>query len=371
MTYLARMKQKRTKLKQALQRPLRPLRLNRKKADPSQFVFTGTKPDEEVSMHLFKYNKETYTETPDIALEDIESFDQEGHYYWLNVHGLHEPDIIASICRRLKVHNLVIQDLLDVNQRPKFQVFEDFSLLIIKSTVPTDEGVLMEQIGFIFGERFLVSFQERKGDHFEHLRLRIREGRGIIRERGSDFLLYTMIEAILDNYFKTLEEIDQEVASIDFVNADSDPEPALLGKIEANKRFVHLIKKAILPVKEFTLMVEREASPFIEARHLKYFYEIKDLCLTLLDTCEAISASLEGSTNLFFYVQGHRMNQVMKTLTVVATIFIPLTFIAGIYGMNFEYMPELSWQHGYAAVWALMVLIVGAMVIYIRQRRWF
>jgi magnesium transporter len=228
-----------------------------------------------------------------------------------------------------------------------------------------------EQLSFIIGKNYLVSFQEKKADHFEHLRVRLRENKGILRERGPDYLLYTLIESILDNYFKTLEQLDGEVENMNFLNAKTEPSPKILEIIENNKRFVHYMKKSILPIKEFIAIIEREDNQIIESRHLKYFYEIKDLCLTLLDTCDSILSSLESSTNLFFYIQGHRMNQVMKTLTIMATIFIPLTFIAGIYGMNFINMPELQWKYGYAAVWLLILIVVIGMVSCFRKKKWF
>ena len=345
--------------------------LNRKKSDPDKFIYTGEKAVEKIDFQLFKYNKDECTETIEISHSDIESFDDDNYIYWLNIYGLNEPDSIAEICNKLKIHSLVIQDILDVNQRPKFQEFDDFSFLTIKSIVPSSSEMITEQISFIIGKNYLVSFQEKKADYFEHLRFRLRENKGILRERGTDYLLYTLIESILDNYFKTLERLDNEVENLNFLNDKADPAPGVLEVIENNKKFVHFIKKSILPIKDFIVTIEREEIRLIEYRHLKYFYEIKDLCLTLLDTCDTLLSSLESSINLFFYVQGHRMNQVMKTLTIVAAIFIPLTFIAGIYGMNFSNMPELKWKYGYAAVWILILIIVIGMISYFKKRKWF
>ncbi len=346
------------------------LLLNRKKSDPNKFIFTGTKTVDDVDIQLFKYNNNECVETKNIP-SDIESFKDTGFYYWLNVYGLHDPDKITSICESKNIHSLVIQDILDVNQRPKFQEFEDFCFLTIKSTAPAINELVTEQISFVFGHNFLISFQERKADYFEHIRLRLRENKGIIRERGSDYLLYTMLESILDNYFRTLEKFDSEVESLNFVNIKEDISPSVLESIENNKKSVHFIKKAILPVKEFTLIIERVENQYIEKRHEKYFLEIRDLCLTLIDNCEIILTSLESSTNLFFSLQGHRMNQIMKTLTIVAAIFIPLTFIVGIYGMNFSNMPELQWKYGYPAVWLLFLLVFCGMFLYFRKKKWF
>ncbi|MFO8066523.1 MAG: magnesium/cobalt transporter CorA [Bacteroidales bacterium] len=345
--------------------------LNRKKKDPGKFVFTGYNPVDEIDIQLFKYNKEQCIEDKAVAPTDIVKLENNGYNNWLNIYGLNEPDTIASICKTQEIHNLVIQDILDVNQRPKFQEFDNFSFLTLKSIVPSEDKLLTEQISFVFGDNYLISFQERKADHFEHLRYRLREDKGILRERGADVLLYSMLESILDNYFITLNKLDEEMEEFNFSDFKKEPSPDSLEKIENHKKFVQFVKKAILPIKEFSLLVERGECRNIENQHIKYFLEIKDLCLTLLDNCDMILSSLESSINLFFSVQGHRMNQVMKTLTIVATIFIPLTFIAGVYGMNFINIPELEWKYGYFGIWGIMILVFIAMILYFRRKKWF
>ncbi len=354
---------------------LKPLRfissLNRKKQDPGKFVFTGKADLHDTDIQLFDYNKETCTETKNVPLDDVKKFEENGFTHWLNIYGLNKTEVIASICEKQDIHSLVIQDILDVNQRPKFQEYDNFSFLTLKSIVSSNSEMITDQVSFVFGSNYLISFQERKADFFEHLRYRLREDKGMIRDRGADYLLYTMLEAILDNYFKVLSRLDEEIEKFIFTDINKEPSPNLLAIIEKYKKFVHFIQKSILPIKEFSQVIERGECQYIEKRHLKFFFEIKDLCLTLLDSCEILHATLESNTNLFFSVQSHRMNQVMKTLTIVATIFIPLTFIAGVYGMNFTNMPELDWKYGYAAVWLLIIFILGGMLWYFRKKRWF
>jgi magnesium transporter len=345
--------------------------LSRKKTDPRKFVFTGRSHEGAIDMQLFRYNEKECIETKGISHEAMENFDQPDYQYWLNIYGLHIPDSIAELCQKLKIHDLVIQDILDVYQRPKYQEFDNFAFLTIKSIVPSDTETITEQISFISGKNFIISFQEHKADYFEHLRYRLRENIGILRGRGPDYMLFTMLEAIMDNYFQTLQKLEGDLEIFNPVNLNTDPSLAVFNQIEKNKRHVHLIRKAIYPIKEFILIVERAQSKFIESRHIKYFLEIKDLCLTLLDSCDTIEHSLESSTNLFFSVQGHKMNLVMKTLTIVATIFIPLTFITGIYGMNFYNMPELTWKYGYLAIWSLILVAFLGMMYYLKKRKWF
>lgn len=345
--------------------------LNRKKPDPNKFVFTGIQFDEKIDIQLFEYSKEFINEKHNISLDEIDDFSISNYSNWLNIYGLNDTELIATLCKKQNIDNLVIQDILDVNQRPKFQDFDNYCFLTIKTIAPNTKELTIEQISFVFNNKYLISFQEKKADYFDHLRYRLRENKGIIRERGHDFLLYTLLEAILDNYFKTLDKISKEVERLNWENINKDASPNVLEEIEKHKVSVHFIKNAIHPIKEFIIINERDTNQFIENRNLKYFYEIKDLCLTIIDNCDTISASLESSTNLFFSVQGHKMNQVMKTLTIVATIFIPITFIAGIYGMNFKYMPELEWKFGYALIWGVIMVIFISMVAYFRKKKWF
>lgn len=346
--------------------------LNRKKPDPGKFIFTGKATQEATGIQLFSYNSEECIENSIATVEDIAQLAGNGYCNWLNVHGISDSEVVASVCRKQGIHDLVIQDILDVNQRPKFQEFDDFSFLTLKSMVPSEGGeFITEQISFVFGTDYVVSFQERRADFFEHLRVRLRDNNGKLRQRSADYLLYALLESILDNYFRTLSRLDEDIEKINMTDTKHGVSPDVLVAIESHKKFVHFIKKSIFPIKEFAQQVERGECSRIEKRHKKYFLEIKDLCLTLIDSSDMILASLESATNLFFSIQGHRMNEVMKTLTIVATIFIPLTFVAGIYGMNFVHMPELHWKYGYPAIWLVMLSLFGGMIIYFKRKKWF
>ena len=352
--------------------PLRKIPLlNRKKRDPRNFIFTGKTIVDKIDIQLFIYNSVKCVESNNISPDSINEFRENGDSYWLNIYGLNDTTSIVEICEKQGIHNLVIQDILDVNQRPKFQEYEKYSFLTLKSIVPSEREMLTEQISFVFGTNYLISFQERKADFFDHIRQRLRDNIGIQRERSSDYLLFIMLESILDNYFKTISKLEEEIDAFNFTDINKELSPNTLAIIESHKKFVSFVKKSILPIKEFAMAVERGECRSIEPRHYKYFLEVKDLCLTLIDSCEMILSSLESSANLFFSIQGHRMNQVMKTLTIVATIFIPLTFIAGIYGMNFVNMPELEWKYGYLAVWIVMILVLLSMLIFFRVKKWF
>jgi magnesium transporter len=346
--------------------------LTRRKRDPNEYVFTGQSKTEELDIQLFRFNKKEITEVAEIKLEDVKIPSGDSFRYWLNIYGIHDASAVASICRKLDVESLTIQDILDVNQRPKFQEFETYNFFTIKSILPSDtEEIKSEQISFILGKDYLVSFQEERADYFDHIRTRLREGIGIVRERGEDYLLFVMLEAIMDNYFKTLQILEKDIDQFDLIDPTTDPSPLLLKKLEMYRRHVSMIKRTLFPIKEFTQVIERGENRFIEKGNLKYYFELKDICLTLIDTCETYESELQSHINLFFSIQGQRMNQVMKTLTIVATVFIPLTFIVGIYGMNFSNMPEIGWKYGYLGVWIVIALSLAGMIIYFKKKRWF
>ena len=347
-------------------------RLSRKKINPQTPVFTGIKYTDEFNMQLFIYNQNELVENENYYEKDFEGFSDELKQYWLNTHAIHDVEQITKICKKVGVHDLVIQDILDINQRPKFQQYEDYIFFSIKSLLPSETiEIEAEQLSFVLGKNFLISFQERKADHFEHVRHRLRENIGISRERTTDYLLFLLLESILDNYFKTIDSIEDKVENFALIDINEDPSPELLNTIEIYKRQLHFIKKTIIPIRDFATKIEREQFKLIQPKHLKYFFEIKDICLTLLDSCDKIEARLESNINLFFSIQGHRMNQVMKTLTVVSTIFIPLTFLAGIYGMNFANIPELTWKWGYFGFWLIILVIFILMLFYFKRKKWF
>lgn len=345
--------------------------LNRKKIDPYEMVFTGEKKEDKIEIQLFSYNDNDYEEDNRFNIDTLKKFPEDNTQYWLNLHGIHHAEVINNLCEKQNIHPLVIQDILDTNQRPKFQDFDDYWFFTIKSVLPEHQfEVESEQLSFILGKNYLISFQERKADYFDHIRHRLRNHVGKIRERSVDYLLYLLLEAILDNYFKTINEIALNIDKMGVFDFDRNSSPQSLKSIEEFKRSIHHIKKTIVPIKEFILRLEHEEFGMIKREYIKYFYELKDLCLSLIDECDSINIKLESQINLFFSIQGHQMNQIMKTLTVVATIFIPLTFLAGIYGMNFENMPELKWEYGYVGIWMIMVLLALVMIVFIKKKKW-
>lgn len=342
------------------------------KIDPTEYdeVLDPSLPPTEAQ--VFFYNKTEFKEDPKFDLAKIESFPKNQFNSWLNVHGIHETNKIVKIANQLQLHHLSIQDIFDIQQRPKFQEFENYFYFNIKSKfIEENADLTTEQISFVLGKDFLVSFQEKKRDHFQHLRERIRQDKGIVRERGIDYLLFLMLEAILTEYDYLIDKILIEVENFQLMDVNQDPSPHLLKDIEYQKKKIQVIRKAIFPIKEFCTHVESFENPFIEETNLKYFKDVKEYCRNLLDDTDEAKVTLEANINLFFSIQSHRMNQVMKILTIVSTIFIPLTFIAGVYGMNFVHMPELEWKHSYLVIWILFIALFIGMMIFFKRKKWF
>jgi len=339
--------------------------------DPFEMEFVGKQYVENTSMQLFQFNKENYSENADFNETELDGFPDNKKVYWFNIHGIHDVEIIKKICSKLNIHRLVVQDILDTNQRPKLQEFEGYLFFSVKSILPTDNNELrIEQISFILGNNYVLSFQERPADFFEHIRQRIREYKGLARERSADFLLYLLLEAILDNYFTTLEELEPRIYDM-IIISDSDPDPQIMSNIENFKKSILQIKRSLGPFHDAIGGIEKGISGKIQPQHLKYFNDLKDQCSQALENSEALIQRLDSGINLFFSVQGHRMNQVMKTLTIVTSIFIPLSFIAGLYGMNFSNMPELTWRYSYFVVLGIMALLIAGMLVFFKKQKWF
>jgi len=349
---------------------MKKFKLNKKNTSIKNYIETNR--HNEFSSQLITYNESQFEENKNYHLENFKGFQQNNSFYWLNIHGINEVEKIETLCTKLNIHVLTVQDILDVNQRPKIQEFDNYLFFTLKSIIPSDSTLLkQEQLSFILGKNYLISFQEYQADFFHHIREQIRKNIGIVRKRATDYLLFVLLESILNNYFITLDSIENKTNELEVIEIDNDPSPEIINSNELFKRQVYHIKKTIIPIKDFTTKIVKENLNFIDPKHLKYFDELKDLCLSLIDTCEQLTIRLESSTNLFFSVQGHRMNQVMKTLTVISSIFIPLTFIAGIYGMNFYNMPELNWKWGYLSIWIIIFVIFIGMILFFKKKKWF
>lgn len=321
---------------------------------------------------LYTFNPDVYTvEENNLDLDQIKKDLSAEKVFWLNFHRIPDTDELMELSHLFKIHRTTREDISGLSERPKVEEFDDYLFFSLASFVPSKKGVsTTEQISFILSENFLISIQERKSDHFSTVRERIINNTGILRSKKSDYLLYRLLDCILDNYFTVLEKISAEIESLDF-EATSSPTPDVLNKIEQNKRILIHLRKLIHPIKEIVSRLDIGFPKFINSDNEPYFRDIKDTAQSLLDEVDTNKQILDSLTQLYYATLSHRMNEIMKVLTMVGAIFIPLTFIAGIYGMNFTNMPELEWKYSYFVAWGVMITLAVVLMIYFKRKKWF
>jgi len=342
--------------------------------DPLKAQFIGQQYLEEPILQLFKYNSETYLEIKDVDPVNIPGIDQDdANFYWLNMHGIHDAGLVSKVCTLVDTHRLVVQDILDTTERTKLQEFDNQLFFTIRSVSYEIEKKELdnEKISFILGKNYVISFQEKKGDYFEYIRQRIRGSIGLSRQRSSDYLLFMLLDAVLNNYFSVIEKIDHVVSEVPVSEMIKKNNPEMIVGFENQKAQLRTLKSYILPFYDSLHVLEKGDSDFINDSYIKYFFDLKEQCLQVRDHIDALLQKLESMSTLYFSLQGHRANEIMKILTIVAGIFIPLSFIAGLYGMNFEYMPELRYKYAYFIVLGIMACVFIGMIWLFKRKKWF
>lgn len=351
-----------------------------RKVQPNNFEYTGRHRTEPVEMQLFVFDQEGYEEYKNVSVERVfkEYYDEQqvNDVKWLNVHGLHNVELIKQIGELLEVQPFIIGDILNTSRRTRIEELGDVLFFSIKSVLPEEENgaVVTEQVSFLLKDNLIISFQEKKNDYFNHIRERIRTGTGIVRIKKNDYLLYLMLDAIMENFFITIENYEDR---IDAVSAEGkfNYKSNFIEVIERNRDNLNYLKRSINPLREalynLKSLKEDEDFPNIQKGTHSFFERLHQKCLELLDQVEYDLIALDSASNFHFSAQSQRMNQIMKTLTIVSVIFMPLTFIVGIYGMNFDNMPELRTQNGYFIVLGVMALLIIGMVAYFKKKDWF
>jgi magnesium transporter len=347
-----------------------------RKVQPSFFEYTGIHKQIETEIQLFVYNNHDLTEFKEIHVKDLEKNIDLSKVNWLNIHGLNNVEIIKSVGEYLKVDNFMLGDILNTTKRTKLDEYQDVLFFNIKSLLPTEneENINVEQISFLLKNGVLTSFQEKRSDYFTHIRERIKTHSGIVREQKADYLLYLLLDAIMENFYITLENEEDKVEELINLSKTSTS-PAILELIEKHRDNFNFLKRSIIPLRDslYSIKSMKDDNVFnsIERENYSFFDRLHQKCLELLEQIEYDSSTLDSATNFFFSTQNHKMNNVMKTLTVVSVFFMPLTFIVGVYGMNFDNMPELHWKYGYFIILGFMLLLLLGMIYYFKKKKWF
>ncbi len=338
---------------------------------PGTLVQVGETRSGPITLTLIQYNADHHQERPIHNVEEIPALLNENVVSWLNVSGLHDLGLIEKLGAAFQLHPLVLEDIVNTEQRPKGDDYGTYAFLVAKAltyAVPTRQ-LAMEQISIVFGQGFVLTFQENGGDPFGPVRERLRTGRGRLRTQRADYLVYTLMDAIVDNYFGVLEGIGEVTEQVE-EQLLSDPKPEVLKDLYTLRRNILFVRRAVWPLREVIGTLQRGQSQLITEFTRTYLADVYDHTIQLIDAIETLRDIIAGMLELYLSSASNRMTAVMKVLTVITTIFMPLSFIAGVYGMNFEYMPELKSPLGYPLTLMSMVLIAGGMLWYFHRKRW-
>jgi magnesium transporter len=345
-------------------------RVGKPGAPPGTLVHAGPPKVETVRISLLEYG-EQLVEKEIEDLSQLLPFAPAPTVSWVNVEGLHEVELIRELGERLSIHPLVLEDIVSTGQRPKVEDHESYLYIVLPmlSMDPNTGAVEDEQLSLILGPSWVVMFQERPGDDLDAVRERIRMGGSRIRGRGADYLAYALVDSVVDHYFVVLEQIGAvaERMEIEVLEGQS---PQTMHRLHALKRELLMVRRAVWPVREMLNTLIRTECPLVGEPTKIYLRDVYDHAVRIIDTVEVLRDVVSGLIDLYLSSISNRLNEVMKSLTVMASIFIPLTFIVGVYGMNFGFMPELEVWWAYPVLWAVMIAIAGGMLWHFRRRGW-
>ena len=349
------------------------LRRKSKKAGlpPGTLIHIGEEKTTEVRITVIDYDESTLKEKEVVKIDECYAFKEQPTVTWINIDGIHDVDVIENIGKNYGIHPLLLEDIVNTEQRPKIEDFEDYLFLVLKmlSFDEKQSEIKIEQVSLVVGPNYVISFQEREGDVFDPVRDRIRHAKGRIRKMGADYLAYSLLDAIVDGYFLILEKIGDKIEDLE-ENLISHPDAKTLQAIHYLKREMIFLRRSVWPLREVISVMSRKESTLIRESTEIFLRDVHDHTIQVIDTIETYRDMISGMLDIYLSSISNRMNEVMKVLTIFAAIFIPLTFVAGIYGMNFAFMPELSWRWGYFAVLAVMAAIGISMLVYFKRKRW-
>ncbi|MEC9487948.1 MAG: magnesium/cobalt transporter CorA [Halanaerobium sp.] len=337
---------------------------------PGTLVHIGSKKMATATLYSIKYDGENLQEDMNTTVDKSIDRTQQHLQNWINLTGIHQVEVVEELGNKLGIHPLVLEDTVNTTQRPKLEDYEDYLYIIVKMLdYECEKGIIEEQVSFILDDKYLLTLQERAGDVFDPVRARLRNGKGKLRFSGTDYLCYALIDAIVDRYFLVMEKVGEQLEDIE-EDLMSDPTPKTLEQIHELRAELLLLRRAVWPMREVINQITKEDSPLIDESSRIYFRDVYDHTIQVVDTIEIYREMITGFLDTYLSTISNRMNEVMKVLTLIATIFIPLTFIAGIYGMNFAYMPELDWRWGYPVVLFVMLGAGIAMYLYFKRHKW-
>lgn len=343
----------------------------KKGLSPGSLVHIGEQKLEKTRISVFDYTRDKLEYEEFKSIEKVFKFKNSDSMCWINIDGLHDTDLIHKLGQHFDIHPLIQEDILNTDHRPKIEEFREYIFIVLKilNYKGHDKEIHTEQLSIVLGKNFVITFQERTGDVFDPIRERLKNPESRIRINGTDFLAYALLDAVIDNYFSILEDFGQHIEDIEEELMDN-PNIETLKYIHLLRRELVILRKSIWPLRELVNTIERSESSLITKDTKLFLRDLYDHVIQIIDTIENYREMASGMLDIYLSSASNRMNEIMKILTIMASIFIPLTFITGIYGMNFENMPELHSKWGYPAALTLMFAIAVFMIIYFKRKKW-
>ncbi len=338
---------------------------------PGTLTFVGARKVDRVDVDQIVYGPTMVEYSSVLDLSEVRRRGDEGLVTWLDIRGLHDTDLIAQVGETFGLHPLVLEDIVNPNQRPKVEDHDDHLYIVLRMLDfdVQSESLASEQVSLIIGPDYLITFQERPGDAFDPVRERLHRGRGRIRTAGTGYLGYALLDAVIDRYFTVLESLDGVLENVEDQVLEN-PCEEVQQRIHHLKREMVMLRRMTWPVREIITRLERDESPIFGEAISPFLRDLQDHIMHVGDTVDAFRDILSGLQDLYMSSISNRLNDVMKVLTIFASIFVPLTFIAGVYGMNFEHMPELHWRYSYPVFWGVIIILGVALLILFRRRKW-
>jgi magnesium transporter len=347
-----------------------PSRSSKAGLPPGTLVHLGERKAEVPKVIIWQYDEDDLQEVELPSLAACVRAAKPSTIIWISLVGIHDIEVMQQIGECFGLHPLVLEDILNTDQRPKLEDYGEYLFAVLKVLDGGEEGgPSAEQVSLVLGPTYVLSFEERESNLLDPVRERIREGKGRTRKSGADYLAYCLIDTIVDRYFGVVEKLGEKLEGVE-ESAVASPGLATSRAIHYLKRDLMFVRKAVWPLREVAGSLQRADSPLVREGTATYLRDVYDHVIEIMDTIETYRDMVSGLLDIYLSSISNRMNEIMKVLTIIATIFIPLTFVAGVYGMNFRYMPELGWRWGYPVAMLLMALTAGGMLLYFRKRKW-
>ena len=336
---------------------------------PGSLLYTGKKRDEKILLQAMIYNGDLCEEKELQSIEELKTIDLKGKNLWLNVTGLHNVELIREIGEHFDIHNLILEDVLNLGQRPKWEEYDHYFFQICKMVMTQSDMIKHEQFAMVVGKDFIVTFQEDMKDVFDGVRDRLRNSKGKIRTRKPDYLSFALMDVVVDHYLIIIEMYADRIDALEDELREK-PHPSFINRLSTLKKEVNWLRRTVRPIKESVINFNKSQTSLIDKKTSPFLKDLLDHTTHLTENVELYMDELKDLMDHYNNQMNNKLNDILKVLTIFSVVFIPLTFMAGIYGMNFEYFPELSYKYAYPVFWGALLTVAGGMIYYFKRKGW-